>query len=162
MAHLVHLSINHAPIFGLVFGAVLLCVVLARPHSRDLQLVAYGFLVFAGLAAIPTFLTGEATEEAVVGLPGVSAAAIEHHEAWATVTLVYTVVLSALALAAILITRSRKARVRRITGILLVLAVIGLGIGGWTAHLGGKIHRPEFRHGESDHGLAASELPADQ
>lgn len=160
-AHL-HLLLTHVPVLGTVFGLLLLAYAVWRKHT-DLTKVSLGVFVITGLLAGVVYLTGEAAEEAVEGLPGVSAAAIEVHEAAALYALVATGALGVAALAGL--TLFYKVRIPRwFTTMAILLALAASGVMAWTANLGGQINHPEIRSvqtstqpGEAEPGLQAEE-----
>lgn len=96
-AHL-HLVLNHLPILGTLFGILVLIAGLLL-KQESVKRTGLGLFVFAALAAIPTFLTGEGAEEAVEGLPGVGENLIERHEDLANYFLWIVIGLGVLSLA---------------------------------------------------------------
>lgn len=100
--------------------------------------------VVIGLAAIAVYFTGEAAEEAVENLPGVSEQLIERHEEAA---LVATVILGAFGLYALLVLGLLRWRniPRWLNTINLVAALVASGAVVWTAGLGGQIRHTEIR-----------------
>ena len=127
--------------------------------ARATEIKRTGLLVFVAIAlvTIPTYLTGEAAEDMVEHLPGVSEDLIENHEDAGKIALVATSVLGGLSLIRLLI----PARFAAVGGPLTVLVfVFSLGVAGWlarTANLGGQIRHPEIRQsstlgGDSDTG----------
>ena len=142
-AHL-HIILNHIPVIGIPFGmALLVWGFLRKSH----EITRTGLLVFAAIAlvTIPTYLTGEAAEDIVEHLPGVSDDLIDNHEDAAKIALVATSVLGGLSLIRLLI----RGRFASVGGPLTVLVfVFSVGVAGWlarTANLGGQIRHPEIR-----------------
>lgn len=78
MAH-VHLWLTYVPILGSIFLTVLFLVSLVYRNGFT-QKVSLWFLGGIALVTIPMFFSGEAAEEAVEDLPGVSKAMIDLHE----------------------------------------------------------------------------------
>ncbi len=150
----VHLMMNHVPLLGTVFGLLLLLYGMLRRKNEVIK-ASLGAFVIAALAAGAVFLTGEAAEEAIEGLAGVSEALIEPHEEAAAVALWIVGTLGVGALAA-LFTLKRKLRALAV-GVVLVLALAASGGMGWTAYLGGQISHPEIRVG-ADHAAPAVPL----
>ncbi|GAB5550111.1 MAG: hypothetical protein SangKO_098710 [Sandaracinaceae bacterium] len=141
-AHL-HLILNHAPLFGILFGSLGLVWAFARrddPIGRG----ALALLVLAGALALPVYLTGEEAEDLVEGQVGVSEAALDAHEDAALGAAIATGVLGGIALVLLVGFRTR-ALPRALTGSVLVLAVAAGGWIGYVANLGGKINHPEIR-----------------
>ena len=142
-AHL-HIILNHIPVIGIPFGAALLIYGFLR---KSQEVKTAGLLVFVAIAlvTIPTYLAGEAAEDMVEHLPGVSENLIENHEGAATIALVATSVLGGLSLLRLLIPARFSAAGGPMT---IVVFVLSLGVAGWlarTANLGGQIRHPEIR-----------------
>jgi len=144
-AHL-HLILNHIPLLGLIFGAVLLAYGLWR-GAEDVQKASLGLLAVAGLSAIAVYLTGEPAEEVVEGLAGVSHDAIEAHEEWGWYALVAGIATGVLALGTLLLGWVQERLGRGAVVLTLVVALLSSGLIGYTANLGGKISHPELRSG---------------
>lgn len=143
-AHL-HLVLNHAPLFGVLFGASGLAVALAR-RSDDMARLSLGLLLLAGLIAVPVYLTGEEAEELVEEIGGISHDVIHEHEKAGQIAAIAAGLLGLVALGGLLGFR-RRAVARGFVPFALVGA---LGAGGWvgyTANLGGQIRHPEIRAG---------------
>ena len=139
-----HLALNHIPVLGTLFGAVLLAYGLWR-NQEAVQTVSLGLLVVAGAVAIAVYWTGEPAEEIVEGMAGVSHDAIEAHEEWGWYALLASLVTGVAALVSLGIGRARRQLVRRTVQVVLVLSLITTGMMAYTANLGGKIHHPELR-----------------
>lgn len=139
-----HLALNHIPLLGILFGALLLAYGLWR-GSSDVQQASLGLLAVAGLSIIAVYLTGEPAEEIVEGLAGVSHDAIEAHEALGTYALVAGL-LTGFASIITLVRGTIRGRLNRGSVVLtLVVALAATGLIGYTANLGGKISHPELR-----------------
>ena len=139
-----HLVLNHIPLLGILFGTALLAYGVWR-RQEDVQIASLGLLVVAGLAVIAVYLTGEPAEEVVEGLAGVSHDAIEAHEHFAWYGLVAGIATGVVALGTLLYGALRRRLVRWTVGLTLLLAVVSVGLIGYTANLGGKISHPELR-----------------
>ena len=72
---------NHIPILGLLFGTVLLAYGQWR-KQEEVKKVSLALIAFVGVSALAVYLTGEAAEDIVEGLAGVSHEALEAHEGW--------------------------------------------------------------------------------
>jgi uncharacterized membrane protein len=140
-----HLSLNHVPILGTVFGLLLLVVAVLRRNETLLR-AAWVTLVIVALAAIPVYLSGGGAEELVEGEPGISHAAIEAHEEAALVALLAVEALGLLALAALVGWR-RRAAPAWLGTLCLLLALVATGLMAWTAERGGRINHPEAHRG---------------
>lgn len=139
-----HLVLNHIPLLGILFGALLLAYGLWR-RQEEVQTASLGLLAVAGLAIIAVYLTGEPAEEVVEGVAGVSHDAIEAHEHFAWYGLVAGIATGVVALGALLYGALRRRVVRWTAVATLVLALVSVGVIGYTANLGGKISHPELR-----------------
>ena len=140
-AHL-HLLLNHAPIFGVLFALVLLGLGRLRA-SEELSRLGLLSLVVSALAALGAMLTGEPAEEAVEHLAGVTERAIHVHEEAAELAAVATYVGGAIALAALMFFR-RRGLGPRLATLALVVALAAFGLMARTANLGGQIRHPEI------------------
>jgi len=138
----IHLLLTHLPVVGTLLGLLILTYALLAKKTEALT-IASGVFVLSGLAAVAVYLTGEAAEEVVEGLPGISHAIIERHEEAALVALVAAVVLGLVSLGSLFL--SRRGVPRWLAGATLILALVASGIMAWTANLGGQINHPEIR-----------------
>ena len=138
-----HLILNHLPLFGALFVAALMAVSVAR-KSSELARVALYFAVATSLLAIPTFITGQYSEEIAESLPEVSEFFIEDHEDAALFALVALEACGVLALAGLVV--HRRGDIPRWLAIsVLVGLIISFGLTVWTANLGGQIRHTEAR-----------------
>jgi len=142
-AHL-HLALNHIPLLGILFGALLLAYGLWRGAS-DVQKASLGLLAVAGLSTIAVYLTGEPAEEIVEGLAGVSYDAIEAHEELGTYALVAGLLTGFASIVALVLGTIRGRLTRGSVVLTLVVALAATGLIGYTANLGGTISHPELR-----------------
>jgi hypothetical protein len=142
-AHL-HIMLNHIPVFGSLFAALLIAWGLLRKSEDVLRLgLALGFVV--GIATWGVQLTGEPAEEVVENLAGVSRRTIHAHEEaaeWATYTIAAAGVLGLLAL---LLVRRRHRAARGLAILTLVVSLAGFAAVSRAALLGGEIRHPEAR-----------------
>jgi uncharacterized membrane protein len=143
MVHL-HLLLTHAPIFFSLIGLGILVAAAVR-RSSDLRVTAYCLLVLAGLLTIPVYLTGEASEDTVKQLAGVTETTIEQHADAAKLSLIGSELLGLLALFGLLSKRiAPKVMTATTTVVLLVGAVVVLSFAN-TANLGGQIRHTEIQ-----------------
>lgn len=140
-----HLVLNHLPVFGILFGFVVLALAVWRRNESWTRL-ALGVLVVVGISAALAMMTGEGAEEAVEHLPGVSESIIHEHEEAAELTALITYALGASALVALWVFRRRT--IPRVLSVMaLVLTMATSGFVAYTAHLGGQIRHTEIRSG---------------
>lgn len=146
-----HLVVNHLPVVGCVFAAVLLLFALFRRRkpeagAQDGAVIALSVVVVVGLLSALAYFTGEPAEEFLEGLPGDwSHDFIERHEGAAKWAL-------GLALGAALPALFGLARLAKSKSLpawslwaSLVLSTAAVGAHAWVASLGGAIRRPELR-----------------
>ncbi len=140
----VHLMINHIPVVG-IWGALLLLIYSLVRKSEEVKMVSFGLLVLLALMTFAVFFTGDAAQESVRKLPGVTEADIGRHEEMADLTLVLMEILGVLALAGLVFLR-RFGRIPKLVVVLvLVLSVVTSAVAGLTANLGGQIRHTEIR-----------------
>jgi uncharacterized membrane protein len=143
-AHL-HLVLNHFPILGTLFGAVILLIG-AIKKNKTLQKAGLITLVLIAIITIPAFMTGEAAEHATEHLAGSSHDMVHEHEELAELGLISASIVGVASLALwFLIYRNRHQDYTR-----LAWAVTGLAFGSFFIMMlignhGGKIRRPELR-----------------
>lgn len=142
----IHLVVNHLPVLGAVFGAVLTAAgfVLAKD---DLKKAGLWTFVFAGLSAVGADLSGDGAEEVVEHLPGVLESAIHAHEEAAEKALTALLVVGASALGVLAHAWRAKALSNRLAAAVLALSLPACALVGWAAHLGGLIRHTELRAG---------------
>ncbi len=142
-AHL-HLLLNHIPVLGVAFGLAVLgwAVLRARPEVVRLGLVVF---VFAALAAVPTYVSGEPAEEAIEAVAGDIEPWVEPHEEAAFISLVLIEGLGVLALGALWSGRRAESISRSMTRASLVMALATVASLAYTGSLGGLIRHTELR-----------------
>lgn len=140
-----HLALTHVPVVLSLVGLIMLVVAFFIKNSTITK-TSYILILIAGIAAIPVFLTGEATEEAVENLPGVSEAIIERHEDVAKLAMISIAAAGLAALTALFSFRWQIAT-RVLKVVVLLLAITSGGLMAQTAHLGGQIRHTEIRTG---------------
>lgn len=139
-----HLAINHAPLFGIFFGLILL--ILGRIQKNSGMITGAFYVLFlAGVFGLLAYLTGEGAEEAVEGLPGISHELIEAHEEAALWALIASIALAGVCLAGIILGRKSTMIWPGFQNAALILGLVTLILVGWTASRGGKINHPELR-----------------
>jgi uncharacterized membrane protein len=142
----IHLLLNHIPVIGLPFAALLLIAGLAKrsPALRNAALTAFATLA---LLTLPVYLTGEPAQKIVEHLPGVTEAAIEEHEDAALAALIAIEVLGVLSVVTLVLLDRAPHAAQRLVFICLAIAVVTTGIMAWTANLGGRVRHTEIRNG---------------
>ncbi|MBO9201582.1 MULTISPECIES: DUF2231 domain-containing protein [Niastella] len=138
-----HLMITHLPIYGSILGTLVLIYGMAT-KSHHTKMAAYFVLLIASLGGIVAFSTGEAAEETVENMQGISKNLIEEHEEFANITFVVIVVLGVTSLVGLLWKKSKL--INLISIIALILSIICVGMSSWTGYLGGQIRHTEIDH----------------
>jgi MYXO-CTERM domain-containing protein len=142
-AHL-HIMLNHIPVFGSLFAALLIAWGLLR-KSEDVLRLGLALAVVVGVATWGVQLTGEPAEGVVEHLADVSRRMIHAHEEaadWATYTIAAAGLVSLLAL---LMVRRRHRAGRGLSILALVISLVGFAAASRAALLGGEIRHPEAR-----------------
>lgn len=144
-AHL-HLLVNHLPIVGSLFAAVLLGAGLLR---RDASVAKAGLVAVlaAGLLCLPAQLTGEGAAAVVQDLPRVSRALIQTHAAAAELGFWALEGAAALALFGLLLLKNAAPKARLLAWATLVAALLSFGLLARAGSLGGLIRHTEIREG---------------
>lgn len=142
-AHL-HLLLNHAPLYGLVAGVVLLFWGVVR-GSAEVRLVARAALVVTALLGLVAFFTGKGAEHAIENLPHVFGHRIERHEDAAAVALFGMLLTGLLAAVGLAIDRASDRAKRVAIGALFLVSIATFFFTGYAANLGGQIRHPEVR-----------------
>jgi uncharacterized membrane protein len=139
----IHLGLTHVPVILSIVGLVILTIGMIRKKDT-LHKTAFYLLLFAGIFAIPVFLTGEGAEETVEHLPGVSEDAIERHEGLAKLAFGIVSAVAVVSLTALLFYHKTRL-LRFVKPLLLMLGLATAGIMAVTAHTGGLVRHPEMR-----------------
>ncbi len=140
----VHLIINHFPVVGVLGGILLLVYALIR-KSEEVKMVSLGVFVLIALMAIAVFFTGQAAEETVKKLPGVTEGYIGRHEEMAEYALILMEILGVLALTGLVLLKRLGAIPKLVVLLALVMSLITAAVVGFTANLGGQIRHTEIR-----------------
>jgi glucan phosphoethanolaminetransferase (alkaline phosphatase superfamily) len=144
-AHL-HLIINHVPLLGMIFGAVLLAFYFFRPNLKPILLVALVTILLSGLFGVPSFYSGESAEDLVENQAHVSETFMHEHEEAAEVTIWVLGLAGLLSFLSLLSLYLKKELIaKRLTLVTLIFSLAAIGLTAQTANLGGKISHPELR-----------------
>jgi hypothetical protein len=144
-AHL-HLLVNHLPIVGSLFAAVLLGAGLLQ---RDVSLTKAGLVAVlaAGLLCLPAQFTGAGAAAVVQDLPRVSRALIQAHSAAAELGFWALEGAAALALFGWLLLKNASPKARLLAWAALAAALLSFGLLARAGSLGGLIRHTEIREG---------------
>ena len=140
----VHLLINHIPVLGTLFGALLLVFGIVK-KNEEIKRVSLGIFVIIAVAALPVYFTGEPAEEIVEHLPGVDESILEEHEESALISFIAVGILGIFAIGTLWRYRRVDTIPNRFVIAGLILSIIVFGLMAWTADLGGKIRHSEIR-----------------
>jgi uncharacterized membrane protein len=138
-----HLMITHLPIVGSVLGAIVLAYGLWT-KSIHTQISAYIVFLISSIGAIVSYLTGEAAEETVEHIGGISENLVEQHEEFALIAFVALVILGLMSLIALILTLKKSSSIRTVILITLLISIISFGLLAWTGYLGGQIRHTEI------------------
>jgi hypothetical protein len=116
-------------------------------RSDEVKRLALVAFLLAGLSAAPAFLTGGSAEDAVEDIAGISSVAVSDHEDAAKTALIAALMLSAVALAGLLLWGRKPSAAKALLWVALAAALAVSGLFAWTANLGGHIRHPEIRQG---------------
>lgn len=141
----IHLIVNHLPAFLLLsaIAITLYALVFKKEDFKKFGLIVF---IFASIATVPTYFSGEPAEEIVEDLPNVSEHMIEEHEELAEKVFVMTDILGLLALITFFL-KDKKQQVALVS--LILLGTVTEGLVFKTNSLGGQIRHSEIREGSN-------------
>lgn len=138
----IHLLITHLPIFGSILGGFVLAYAIWT-KSDQTKIAAYCVLLISTMGAIIAYLTGEAAEETVEDIQGVSEGTIGQHEDFALFALIALCTLGVASLVSLYLTYKKSPLTRNAALLTLVLSIISFGLVARTGYLGGQIRHTE-------------------
>lgn len=144
-AHL-HLLITHLPIFGSILGAFVLGYGIWS-NSDQTKIAAYFLFVISAIGAGIAYLTGEAAEEVVEDIQGVSENIIGQHEDFALYSLISLIVLGLFSLVSLFLTYKKYTLLKTMSGITLFVSLVSFALVARTGYLGGQIRHSEITTG---------------
>jgi hypothetical protein len=139
-----HLAINHLPVVGVLFVAVLLGYAVVRGRG-ELYGVCLGALVLLALATVAVFFTGRSADDALMEFADVDDKLVHLHEGAANIAFIGMSVLGIVALATLWFGRKLPHISRGMAAVILALAMIETALMARAANLGGNIRHPEIR-----------------
>ncbi len=148
-----HLLLNHVPVVGFVIGLMLFVSSLI---ARNAELKRASLVIFVGiaLAAIPTYVSGNAAAEALCAGgprapacddPGVSKSLIQTHEDAALLAFTAIMLTGAFAWLALWQIRRTSRAAKWNLAVILLLSLVAFGLAARAANIGGEIRHPEIR-----------------
>jgi hypothetical protein len=152
----IHLLLNHAPVMGTAFGALLLFYGLFKKSKSVVEASMLAFIITA-LVAIPVFLTGEPAEESIENIPGILKSVIETHEENAEVAFWLMEALGVFSILTFVMKVKENKMANSFTKVALVFSLVIFGFMAKVANEGGKI-----RHSEITNGAVNTLQPAEQ
>lgn len=138
----VHLLITHLPIFGSILGAIVLVHGLWT-KSNQTKISAYNIFIISSIGAGIAYLTGEAAEETVEKIQGVSKNMIDQHQDFAVFALISLIILGVIALLGLFLTLRKSSFIKPIALITLFISLISFVLVARTGYLGGQIRHTE-------------------
>jgi uncharacterized membrane protein len=108
------------------------------------QISAYLLFIASAVGAIVSYLTGEAAEETVENLGGISKNLIEQHEEFGLIALFTLLGLGIMSLTALILTLKKSSYTRAAALATFLISIISFGVIAWTGYLGGKIRHTEI------------------
>jgi uncharacterized membrane protein len=151
-----HLLLNHVPTIGFGIGIALFVLSLGT-RSADLKQASLVVLVGVALVSIPAYATGNAAQNLLQERGEVSDGTtegmvtltlIETHEGAAFLALGFMELTGALAWLALWQFRRRSTLSTGMTGVILVISLLTMGLMAQAANIGGMINHPEIRGAE--------------
>jgi uncharacterized membrane protein len=145
LAHL-HLLLNHFPTIGFGIGIGLFVVALMA-KNEDLKRASLGVFFLLALIAIPTYLSGNAAQEAIAETAGVSEAVIQAHEAAALPAFLLMELIGFIAWLGMWQYRRIKRVPNWAMPSIMVLSLLTFALMTNAANIGGEIRHPEILAG---------------
>jgi len=137
-----HLLVNHLPIIGSIIGLFILGYGIISKTEVVIKMSYWLFIVLAVFAVIAK-QTGEQAEGFIMSAKLADETLIEPHAQAADYAQWAMIILGLIALAALFINRLKMLKVMPL--IVLITALVGAGLMGWTGFLGGEIMHKEIR-----------------
>jgi len=140
----IHLLLNHIPILGVLFGLLLL-IYGAVKKTEEIERAGLVTFIVVALITVPVFFSGLRTAHLIGNLPDIPKDIITQHQAVAQFMLLAVVLLGAVALLSLRLSRRSQPVPQWIKTAVFVLATISSGLGVWTGSLGGQIRHSEVQ-----------------
>ena len=142
----IHLILSHLPIFGVLMGILTLIVGLLLKRT-EVKLTALGIFIFGAITSIAAFYSGEAAEEVMEKMAGISKPLIEEHEELAESFLVFTLIIGAIAIVAFIAELKKFKFAKYLIMLVLVLGIADMVLAKFVGTSGGEIRHTEIRTG---------------
>ncbi len=138
-----HLLMNHFPIVGLMIAFLAFAIGMVF-KSKPVRMTGLALIILTSLFVIPVNQTGEAAEEVVEHIVGVSDKPIHEHEEWAEKTLIVVLITAGLSLLAFWAEWKSKVFSKWLNLAVVFLGLTSIGFSAGTGYLGGKIRHTEI------------------
>ena len=138
-----HLLITHLPIFGSIFGGLVLAHGIWT-SSKQTKVAAYKLFILSSIGVVVAYLTGESAEESVEHLQGVMEGNIKAHEDFALYALVGLIALGISAIVGLIVTLRQSVYTRTVAYMILILSLSSFILVARTGYLGGQIRHTEL------------------
>jgi uncharacterized membrane protein len=156
----IHLLINHLPVFGSILGAFVLFYGIRK--KSDVTITAsYYLLVIASIGSAVAYFTGEAAEETVENLQGISEAMIEQHEDASVFAFIALLASGLLSVYGLFISGKANSKSRGVAILTLVISLFAFISIARTAYLGGQIRHTEIHDGYQNPAVTDTHSEAD-
>ena len=139
-----HLLLNHLPVLGSFFLALLLTIGLVR-RSRELTRITLVLTLLFPVATYVVTLTGHKAEHYLEDEAWFDEDLVHEHEERAEAALIVSGVAGALALVALWVSRKGAELKPAMTLLVLLAVLVSAGMVAWTALEGGVIRHEEVR-----------------
>src|SRR5690606_470146 len=117
-----HLVITHLPIFGSLLGGFVLAYGLWA-RSDHTKIAAYYVFIFSAIGAGIAYLTGEAAEETVETIHGITENTIDVHEDFAVLALISLLTLGVGAVFGLFLTLKKSSLAGKVAVVLFVFSL---------------------------------------
>ena len=138
-----HLLTNHIPVFGLLFGIIiLLWGIISR--AKQIKMAAYFLFIAAAVGGLITFNTGEAAEDIAEKTEGISKTVIHDHEESGETAIYLIAGVGMIALFGFYAEVKNKKMTSALSTGVLIIAIVAFILTARTSYLGGKIRHTEI------------------
>jgi len=112
--------------------------------SIQTKIAAYLVLIISSLGAIVSYLTGEAAEETVEEIQGITKTIIEQHADFAVFAIIRLSVLGAMSIIGLILVSLKSSYEKAVSTLILLIALVSFAIVARTGYLGGQIRHTEI------------------
>lgn len=139
----IHLLITHLPIFGSFIGALVLVWGMIY-KSQPTKNIAFIVLILSAIGAAVANATGEAAEEVVEHIAGVSHDVIHEHEEAAELAFILQLIMGAFALLSFFLAWKKSGFARITSFVTLLVGLAAFSMVARAGYYGGKIRHSEI------------------